>query len=110
MSAPAARAIPEQLAAYQAIKRGASAEIIRSVSGADFIAELRVADMVADPLIPAGALYSITGKTGHAKTAIMTAFELAWTFGGRLGGVECREVHATFFMRGLQSLDYRQRC
>ena len=77
-------------------------------SSADFCAARTPADYLIDGVIRDGWLYTLTGPTGHGKSAVAMAISFAIAVGGFLGSREIKQGHV-LFLAGENADDIRER-
>ncbi|MGE6497923.1 AAA family ATPase [Cupriavidus metallidurans] len=102
---PEKRATTEQQQAFDAKQPGPSFEVFR---GGEFVADFAPLPQVVEGLITRGAVLTLTGPTGHGKTAACTLLTIALVTGRRFAGrtVEAGQV---IVLCGENADDYRLR-
>lgn len=90
MSVAAVKAEPHEAVAMAQAK-GERISLVQSVSAADFVRGFEAFDYLLEPLIQPGYVYALTGKTGHAKTAVTTRLELAIVSGTSIAGHDTKK-------------------
>jgi hypothetical protein len=60
--------------------------LMRIVTGDAFLRELRIPAPLIDGIVPRGQLYSLTGPTGHGKTAVAAAMQMCVALGRPFAG------------------------
>jgi hypothetical protein len=78
------------------------------ITGADFVADYIAPNYIVDDTVQRGRLLSLTGKTGHGKTAVMAYLAFCFAYGKEFGG-RPTEKGRVLFLAGENPDDVRAR-